>query len=413
MAKRDHFSVGLEVGSRWVRSVVTEMDEKGYHIIGIGKAECTGVNCGTVTHLASTTQCIDRSVDDAARMAGYPIGAVTLGIGDRHIEGSNSQGVVAIRHGQVSNEDRDRVLDAARALKAAPDRLFLQMLPQKYLVDDTEDTQLPIGISGGRLEARVHVVTASSSSLTNLNRCVEDAQLQITRRIASPLASSKAVLYDDERELGVVLVDIGEGTTGIAIWHDEALVHLAVIPIGGGHITKDVAFGLKTRKTDAERIKCLHGCATASRVDEEDVFEVPSVGGRPPSKQGRQFLAEIIESRVEEIMEQVREEIWKSGYEDYLKAGVVLTGGTADLQAIDEAAQDILGMPTRVGTPHSVGGLKDMVAEPGFAAAVGLAMYGFEAPGVWDTVDGKSGSGRDPIFHRLGSWLRHVVSIFF
>jgi len=208
-------------------------------------------------------------------------------------------------------------------------------------------------------------------------------------------------------------VDIGEGTTGISIWHDEALVHLAVIPIGGGHITKDVAFGLKTRKSDAERIKCLHGCATVSRVDEEEVFEVPSVGGRPPSKQGRQFLAEIIESRVEEIMEQVREEIWKSGYEDYLKAGVVLSGGTADLQGIEEAAQDILGVPARVGTPHSVGGLKDMVAEPGFSTAVGLAMYGFEAPGVWDTNDARQGSGRDPILDRLGSWVRRAKSIFF
>ncbi len=413
MARRDEFTVGLDAGSKDARVVIAEKESKGIQIVAVGRAECGGVEHGKVRNLQAASEAIARAVDSAARMAGYSIARVVLGVGDDQLEGSNSHGVVGLSHGRVRAEDRDRVLDIARARMAAPGREIVQMLPQRYLVDDTEDSDLPIGISGAHLEARAHVVTASKTSLENLDRCLELARVAVHRRVASPVAASRAVLYDDERELGVVLVDIGEDTTGVAIWHDQALVHLVVIPAGGGLITRDVAFGLKTRRVEAERIKCLHGCASVSRVDEEDLFDVPSVGGRPPTRQSRRFLAELIELRVEEIMERVREEICNSGYAKHLRAGVVLTGGTASLEAIGDIAEDVLGADARVGSPHGVGGLKDMVAEPGFATAVGLAMCGFEEAAVWDTDIGTPPTAREPILTRIAGLVRQGRSYFF
>ncbi len=411
MGRRDDFVVGLDIGTRHVRAVVAEADEKGVHITGIGQADGLGLRGGTVVNIESTTRAIQKAIDDAGRMAGCEVGRVYVSVGGQHLEGSNSQGVVAIKDGEVSEDDRDRVLDAARAIKLSSDREFLQMLPQKFRVDDTEGIRDPIGITGVRLEARVHVITGAKASLQNLRRCVIQAELDIAGIGASPLAASSATLYDDEKELGVVLVDIGAGTTDVSIWHDDALVHTAVLPFGGNHVTSDVAFGLRTPRAEAERIKCRSGCATVHLVDEEDIIEVPSVGGRQPTEQSRQFLAEIIEPRVSEILEMVREEVRKSGYQELLASGIVLTGGTANLEGIADMAEEIFGTPVRVGVPENISGLKDMVADPSFSVAVGLVKYGFAAAESAQ-FEAYRRSQHNPM-NWLGERMRRVASIFF
>ena len=414
MARRDEFVVGLDVGTQRVRAVVGEHDEKGIQITGIGQAEGAGLKGGMVVNIESTTRAIQRAIDDAARMAGCDIARVHVSVGGQHLEGTNSQGVVAIKDGEVRIGDRDRVLDAAQAVKLSPDREFLQMLPQKYCVDDTDGVQSPIGITGVRLEARVHLITAAQAAVQNLRRCVEQADLEIADLIASPLAASDAVLYDDEKELGVAMVDLGAGTTDVAIWHDDALVHTAVLPFGGNHVTSDVAFGLRTPKAEAERIKCRHGSASLTEVDEDEMIDVPSVGGRPPQQQTRQFLAEIIEPRITEILEHIRDEIRRSGYQELLASGVVMTGGTANLLGTKEVAEDTLGMPVRFGSPNQVGGLKDMVADPSFAAAVGLVKYGFIGDKVFhlDTRQRSYDRGNG-LFPKIWASVQNFGQIFF
>lgn len=405
---------GLDMGSSHVRCVVGELDEKGIQITGIGEAESLGLKGGVVMNIESTTRAIRKAVDDAARMAGCEIGRVFVNVGGPHLEGTNSNGVVAIRDGEVCQDDCDRVLDAAKAIKLTPDREFLQMLPQMYLVDETDNVRSPIGITGVRLEARVHVVTAARSSVQNLRRCVHNADLDIAGMVASPLAGSYAALYDDEKELGVAMVDVGAGTTDIAIWHEDALVHTAVLPFGGSHITNDVAHGLPTQRSEAERIKVAYGCATAAQVDDDELIEVRSVGNRPPQEQSRQFLAELIEPRVAEILEHVRDEIRRTGYDQFLAAGMVLTGGTANLQHVVDIAQEIVGMPVRIGRSEQVCGLKEMVANPAYSTAVGLVAHGFRCTdNVVDMESRRRAGASKGLLSRTVEAVRKVGALLF
>lgn len=413
MARKDDFVVGLDIGTRHIRVVIAESDEKGVHITGVGQTESNGIRGGVVVNIESTTRAIQKAIDDASRMAGCTVGRVYVSVEGQHLEGTNSQGVVAVKDTEVTVEDRNRVLEAARAIKLTSDREFLQMLPQKYQVDETDVITSPIGITGVRLEARVHVITAARASLQNLRRCVELAELEIADLVASTVAVSSCVLYDDEKELGVVCVDIGAGTTNVSIWHDEALVHTGVLNFGGNHITSDVAFGLRTPRAEAEKIKVLHGCATVHQVDEDDMIEVPSVGGRPPTEHSRQFLAEIIEPRVTEILEMVREEIRKSGYQELLASGVVLTGGSAGMEGILPMAEDVFDMPVRIGEPEQVAGLRDMVADPAMSTAVGLAKYGFTSGAQRQFESARRTQAEAGIFSRIGQGMRRFASIFF
>ena len=413
MARRDDFVVGLDIGTRQVRAVVAESDEKGIHITGIGAAESHGLRGGMVVNIESTSRAIRKAIDDAGRMAGCEIGRVYVAVGGHHLEGTNSEGVVAVKDGQVRGDDQDRVLDAARAIKVSSDREFLQMLPQKFRVDDTDGIRSPIGITGVRLEARVHVITAAKAALQNLRRCVAHADLEIEGLAANPLVASQATLFDDEKELGVVLVDIGAGTTDVSIWHDNAIVHSAVLPFGGTHITSDVAFGLRTPRGEAEIIKCKHGCATVHLVDEDDIIEVASVGGRPAKEQSRQFLAEIIEPRVAEILEHVRDEVRKSGYNELLASGAVITGGSANLEGLTFMAEEIFDMPVRVGHPTQVSGLKDMVTDPSYAVAVGLVKHGYNSTELIPLDAYRRGRGRGGVFNWFNGAMRRLGSIFF
>lgn len=309
-------------------------------------------------------------------MAGCQVDRVYAGIAGGHIEGVNKHGVVAVKDREVRPTDVARVIDAARNLPLAHDREILHVLPQEYVLDRQDGIREPLGMSGVRLEARVHIVTGAQASAQNIVKCAGRCGLEVADLVLEQLASSEAVLSVDERELGVVLVDIGGGTTDVAIWSDGSIVHSAVLALGGDHITADLAMGLRTPSEQAEQLKCSHGCAMAALVGKDEAVQVPSVGGREPRTIGRQLLAEVIEPRVEEIFALVHQEVRRAGYEELLASGAVLTGGSTQLQGIAQLAEDVLGLPVRCGVATGVGGLHQLVASPAHATCVGLLKYG-------------------------------------
>ncbi|MBK6683580.1 MAG: cell division protein FtsA [Deltaproteobacteria bacterium] len=408
MAKRDNIVVGLDIGTTKICCIVGEVTDEGIDIIGIGTAPSTGLRKGVVINIASTVTAIRRAVEEAELMAGCDVQTVFTGISGGHIRGFNSHGIVAVKDGEITQADVARVIDAAKAVAIPMDREVIHILPQQYIIDDQDGIKEPLGMHGVRLEAKVHIVTAAGPSAQNIIKCANSTGLSVGSIVLQQLASAEAVLTEDEKDLGVCLVDIGGGTADIAIFSEGAIVHTSVLPIGGNHLTTDIALGIRTPQDEAERIKQNHGCALVEQVDPHEEIEVPSVGGRKPRMLSRHILCEIIEARVEEIFQLVRDEIRNTAYEDLLASGVVLTGGTSKLAGINDIAEDVLGLPIRVGYPKGIGGLVDVVRSPGYATAVGLVKYGAKHL-AREYAHAPPRNLYQRATKRMGDWLKEVL----
>jgi len=405
MAKKHSIIVGLDIGTSKVCSAVGEMTEHGVEIIGIGSHGSSGMRKGVVINIDNTVASIKKAVEEAALMAGCEINTVFTGIAGGHIKAFNSHGVVAVKTREVSQRDVDRVLDAAKAVAIPTDQEVVHVLPQDYIIDDQDGIKDPLGMSGVRLEARVHIVTGATTAMQNIVKCCNRSGLHVADVALMPLACADAVLTDDEKDLGVALADMGSGTTDITIFHDGAVKHTAVLPIGGNHVSNDIAAGLRTPFADAERIKLRYGCAKASMVAEQARLEVPSSAGKPQRTVSRQILCEIIEPRMDEVFQLIRREILKSGYEDYLGSGVVMTGGSMLLPGSLEAAEVAIGCPVRLGTPRHVGGLVDVIANPVYSSAIGLVLYGIKRQERSFFRVREDATILSKVKHRMSDWL--------
>jgi len=369
--------VGLDIGTSKVVAIVGQpTDDGGLEIAGIGSHPSRGMKKGVVINIESTVQSIQRAVEEAELMAGCDIHSVYVGIAGSHISSMNSDGVVAIKDREVTPSDIDRVIDSARARAISEGQRILHVLPQEFAIDTQEGIREPLGMSGVRLEARVHLVTAALNAVQNIEKCVRRCGLAVDAIILEQLASSHAVLTEDERELGVCMVDIGGGTTDIAVFTEGAIRHTAVIPIAGDQVTNDIAMALRTPTQYAEDIKVKYACALTQLASSDEMIKVPSVGDRPARDLSRQALAEVVEPRYEELFTLVREELRRSGYEDLVAAGVVLTGGTSRMEGVVELAEEIFHMPVRIASPQNVRGLADVVRNPIYSTGVGLLLYG-------------------------------------
>lgn len=369
--------VGLDIGTSKVVAIVGEVTPEGeIEIIGLGSHPSKGLKKGVVVNIESTVQSIQRAIEEAELMAGCQINSVYAGIAGSHIKSINSHGIVAIKDREVSEMDLDRVIDAARAVAIPADQRVLHILPQEFIVDEQEGIREPIGMSGVRLEAKVHLVTGAVGAAQNIIKCVRRCGLEVDDIILEQLASSYSVLTEDEKELGVCLVDIGGGTTDIAVFTDGAIRHTAVIPIAGDQVTNDIAVALRTPTQYADEIKIKYACALRQLANADETIEVPSVGDRPPRKLSRQTLAEVVEPRYDELLSLVLAELRKSGFEDIIAAGVVLTGGSSKMEGVVDLAEEIFHMPVRLGTPQYVSGLSDVVSNPIHATGVGLLLFG-------------------------------------
>ncbi|NIM29015.1 MAG: cell division protein FtsA [Gammaproteobacteria bacterium] len=398
--------VGLDIGTSKVCAVVGEVSEDdGIEVIGIGIHPSRGLKKGVVVNIESTVQSIQRAVEEAELMAGCQINSVYAGIAGNHIRSLNSHGIVAIRDKEVTAGDVDRVIDAARAVAIPADQKIIHILPQEFIIDNQEGIKEPIGMSGVRLESKVHMVTGAVSAAQNIIKCVRRCGLEVDDIILQQLASSYSVLLDDEKELGVCLVDIGGGTTDIAVFTEGAIRHTAVIPIAGDQVTNDIAVALRTPTQNAEEIKIKYACALAQLATADESIEVPSVGDRPPRRLARQTLAEVVEPRYEELLTLVQAELRRSGFEDLIAAGVVLTGGSSKMEGLMELAEEILHMPVRIGAPQTVSGLADVVRNPIYATGVGLLLFGYRHMHERG-AESVSGGGFKAVWERMKSWFQ-------
>lgn len=406
MAKREELIVGLDIGTTKVACLVGEVTEDGVDIIGIGTQPCSGLKKGVVVNIDATVAAISKAIEEAEHMAGVEITTVYAGIAGSHIKAFHSEGVVAIRDREVRTGDIERVIDAAKAVSIPQDREILHVVPQEFTVDAQDGIKEPLGMSGVRLEARVHIVTAAVAAAQNIIKCCSRCSLQVADLVLEPLATAEAVLHRDEKELGVALLDIGGGTSDLVIYNEGALVHTLVLPIGGHQLTNDIALGLRTPMGEAERLKHKHGCALSSLIAPDETIEVPSVGGRPPRVLARTVLSEILQPRVDEIFTLVRDEIERCGLSENLASGLVVTGGSTILQGLPELAEEVLGMPVRRGLPTGFGGLTDVVRSPIYATGVGLLLYGArQQEGLF--IGGRDTSRRG-VWNRMRSWFAEV-----
>jgi len=378
MVKDDEFIVGLDIGTTKICVVVGRASEEKISIVGIGSHPSTGLRKGVVVNMDSTVNSIKKAVEEAELMAGIKIDSCLAGIGGAHIKSFNSNGVVAIKDKEVRPDDIERAIDAAKAVAIPADRELIHVIPQEFIVDDQDGIKDPVGITGVRLEVKVHIVTGNISSAQNIIKCCRLAGLSVDDVILGQLASSEATLTEEEKEIGAALVDIGGGTSDIAIFSNGSIKYTSVLPFGGNNITNDIAIGLRTPIDDAEKIKKKYGCAFSNMVGANETIEVPSVGGRKSRTLQRKTLADIIEPRVEEVAELIYEEIKKSGQEKLLASGVIITGGCANLEGMPELAESIFNLPSRRGSPIGVGGLVDVVNNPSYATGVGLLLYGYK-----------------------------------
>lgn len=371
--------VGLDIGTTKVCAVVGEVGEDGITVLGVGQVPCRGLRKGIVSNIDWTVRAIKDAIESAQTMAGVEIRTVYAGIAGSHIRSQSSDGVAAIAGGEVTRADVERVLEGARAIPVDADRQILHVLPREYVVDAQDGIRDPIGMSGVRLGTKVNLVTAATSCVQNVIRCAERCGLAVADVVLQPLASAEAVLSDDEKEIGVAVVDIGGGTTDILIYVDGGIAHASVIPVGGNNITSDIAAGLRTPMAEADRLKRLSGCALGRLVRDDEEIEVPGVGGHQPRRAPRRVLSDIIEPRAEEIFCVVRKRMEDTGLLEQLSAGVVLTGGAVLLEGMSEFAEEILGMPVRIGFPQGVRGITQLVHGPQYATGVGLVKYGANA----------------------------------
>jgi cell division protein FtsA len=408
MSRKQHV-VGLDIGTTKVCAVVGEADEDGeVHITGVGSTPSSGIRKGIVIDIDATTRAIEDAVDRAERMAGLTIATLNVGVSGEHITSTNSRGVIAVSRGdhEISAADVDRVIEAARmAALPASDREIVHMLPRGFVVDGHDGVRNPVGMYGSRLEVEAHIVTGTSTVLANLLKCVQRAGLDLDELVLEPLASAEAVLTQAERELGVVLADLGGGTTSVGVFAGGGLCHTAILPVGGHHITSDVAVGLRTPVAEAEKLKIRQGAASVADVHEGELIEVFNVGDREPRILPRKVLCEIIEPRLQEICSLLRLQVKRSGYGHLVPAGIVLTGGTAQLRGIAKYVSEHLELPARIGVPEQVSGLIDAVASPVYATAVGLVLYGVRHGGP-KPVRSTNGDG---LMGKMRGWLREMV----
>jgi len=398
--------VGLDIGTSKIVAIVGEItDDNTIEIIGIGSHVSRGLKKGVVVNIESTVQSIQRAVEEAELMAGCQINSVYTGIAGSHIRSMNSHGIVAIKDKEVTPNDVDRVIDAARAVAIPADQRVLHVLPQEFIIDNQEGIKEPVGMSGVRLEAKVHLISGAMSAAQNILKCVRRCGLEVDDIILEQLASSHSVLTEDEMELGVCLVDIGGGTTDIAVFTEGAIRHTAVIPIAGDQVTNDIAVALRTPTQYAEEIKIKYACALTQLAGAEETIEVPSVGDRPPRRLTRQTLAEVVEPRYEELITLVQAELRRSGFEDLVAAGIVLTGGTSKMEGVVELAEEIFHMPVRLGVPHSVTGLVDVVKNPIHATGVGLLLFGHEQRKT-GSIEALSAGNVNALWLRMKSWFQ-------
>lgn len=398
--------VGLDIGTAQIKAVVGEITpDDRLSIVGVGTHVSRGMDKGGVNDLNLVVQAVQRAIDEAELMADCRVSSVYLGITGKHIRCQNESGMVPINDTEVTAEDVASVIHAAKSVPISAERRMLHVLPQEFSVDMQEGIKSPVGMSGVRMEAKAHIVTCANDMAKNIEKCVERCGLQVDQLIFTALASSFAVLTDDEKELGVCVVDLGGGTIDIAIYTNGALRHTAVIPVAGNQVTSDIAKIFRTPISHAEEIKVQYACALRSMVGKEESIEVPSVGGRPARSMSRHTLAEVVEPRYQELFELVMEEIKSSGLEEQIAAGVVLTGGTAKMEGAVEFAEDIFQMPVRVGQPMHISGLKEYVQDPAYASVVGLLLYGKDARNQQKKVaDVRDSVGS--FVKRISSWFK-------
>jgi len=404
MAKKHSIVVGLDIGTTKICALIGEMTDQGVEIIGVGSHPSQGLRKGVVINIEATVSSVRRAIEEAGLMAGCEVHTVFTSISGGHVKAFNSHGIVAVKNKEVTQRDLERVIDAAKAVAIPMDREVLHVLPQDYIVDDQDGIKDPLGMSGVRLEAKVHIVTGAVTSAQNIIKCCNRTGLNVAEVVLAPLAAAEAVLTDEQRELGVVLVDMGGGTTDIAIYHDGTLKHTAVLSIGGNHVTNDIAAGLRTPFNDAERIKQRHGYATAAMVSDAERVDVPSVAGKGAGTISRQILCEIIEPRLDEIFELVQKEIVKSGLDGVLASGIVVTGGSMLLPGAVEMAERCLGLPVRLGVPVHVVGLVDIIDNPVYAAGVGLVLHGMKRQ-ERSTFRVRDDKILSKVKHRMSDWL--------
>jgi len=399
--------VGLDIGTSKVLAIVGEINPAGeIDIIGVGHHVARGMRKGVVANIESTVQSIQRAVEEAELMAGCQIYSVYAGIAGAHIGSFNSHGVVAIRDEEVRSGDIERVIEAARALAIPKDQKVLHILPQEFVIDGQEGIREPIGMSGVRLEAKVHIITGAVSAAQNIIKCIRRCGLEVDDIILEQLASSQAVLTEDERDLGVCLVDVGGGTTDIAVFTEGAIRHTAVIPIAGDQVTNDIAVALRTPTQAAEDIKKRFGCALIQLAHSDETIEAPSVGDRPPRRLARQTLAEVIEPRVEELFELVKSELRRSGFEELIGSGIVLTGGTSKMDGIVELAEEVFHVPVRLGMPGEIAGLSQVVKNPIYSTGVGLIQFGLQNQASQERDKPRESYTLSSVYQRMKSWFQ-------
>jgi cell division protein FtsA len=405
----DEIVVGLDIGTTKICAVVGEVRPDAIEIIGIGSHPSEGLRKGVVINIEKTVNSIKEAVEEAETMAGCEISSVYAGIAGGHIKGFNSHGVIALKEKEVTKKDIERVIEAASAVAIPMDREVIHVLTQEFIVDEQDGIMDPTGMSGVRLEAKIHIVTGAVTSAQNIIKCANRAGLDVCDIVLQSLASSEAVLTDEERNLGVALLDFGGGTTDLAVFARGTIKHTSVLALGGDNVTYDISIGLRTPMVEAEKIKIKYGCALSSMIGKDETIEVPGVGGRKSRTLSRQILGEIIEPRMEEIFNLIHNELVRSGYDDMINSGVVVTGGSAELMGIPEMAEQIFNAPSRTGFPQWVSGLVEVVNKPMYATAVGLVLYGAKR-----IKEGKKFRIRDTnifgrVRERMKQWFKEVI----
>ncbi|MDP6198495.1 MAG: cell division protein FtsA [Porticoccaceae bacterium] len=405
-ANEENMIVALDIGTSKVVAIVGAVSSNGeLEIVGTGMHSSSGLKKGVVVNIEATVNSIQRAIEEAELMAGCSIHSVYAGIAGSHIRSLNSHGIVAIRDREVQSLDVDRVIDAARAVAIPADQEILHVLPQEYIIDEQEGVHEPIGMSGVRLEAKVHLVTCAANAAQNIKKCIRRCGLEVDEVVLEQLASSHAVLTEDEKQLGVALVDIGGGTTDIAIFTEGAIRHTGVIPIAGDQVTNDIAMALRTPTPHAEDLKIKYACALAKLARPEETVKVPSVGDREARDMSRQLLAEVVEPRYDELFTLVQAELRRSGFEELLAAGVVLTGGTSKMEGVTELAEEIFHLPVRIGAPANVKGLSDIVNNPIYSTGVGLLHFGVDQQRKEGFDDNGKGA-TDSVLNRIKEWFQ-------
>ncbi len=408
MQRQENIIVGLDVGTTKICAVVGEVEGNKINIIGIGTHPSIGLRKGVVVNIESTVESIQKAIEEAELMAGCEISSVYAGIAGGHITGFNSRGIVAIKGPEVTKNDVERVIDAARAVAIPMDREVIHVIPQEFIIDDQGGIQNPVGMSGVRLEAKIHIVTGAVTSAHNIVKCANRSGLDVCDIVLEPLASGEAVLTDEEKDLGTALLDLGGGTSDLAIFFGKNIKHTFVLSLGGNNLTNDISIGLRASQAEAEKIKIKYGTCIARDISNEETIEVPGMGGRKPRKLPRQILGEILEPRIEEIFTLIKREIFRAGMDNFITSGLVLTGGTSLLHGITDIAESIFDVPSRLGTPRGISGLIDVVNNPMYATGVGLVLYGAK-----NQPEKKFRIRDTNIFHRVMArmkrWFKDVI----